>query len=103
MFSIILPIVTLIIGAILGLVASYVTHKQNINLKLLEQYFEVRKLIAREIAPLTNIDLSKKWADGELQACKNKVSILYYEHYDLLPSKVLEALMLLELSIADAN
>jgi hypothetical protein len=92
--SAMLPVVTLVIGAMIGLLASYFTHKQNINMKVLEQYFEVRKIVAKEIAPLTNIDLSKNWTEGELQSYKDRVSILYYEHYDLLPGKVLEALML---------
>jgi hypothetical protein len=103
----IISLLTLVIGAIGGAIGaiavSFFTHRQNINAKVLEQYFEIRKLISKEIAPLTNIDLSKSWQEGELRSHRDKVAILYYEHYDLLPEKVLEALMLLEMSIGDAR
>ncbi len=98
-----LSAVTLIVGWILGLISSYFIHRQNINMKIIDQYFEARKIIAKEIAPLTNIDLAKVWTKDELSSYMSRVSSLYYEHYDLLPTQVLEALMLLEICLGDPH
>ncbi|QAU45448.1 hypothetical protein [Bradyrhizobium guangzhouense] len=93
---------TFVLGAILGLLAPYFTHRHTINLKIMEQYLEARKLIAKEIAPLTNLKLPTDEAEQKLQELSNKVSTLYYEHYDLLPAEVLRALMLLDVALAGA-
>jgi len=98
-----LPVATLLLGTALGLIASYFSHRQGVNSKLLDQYFEARKLIAKEISPLTNIDLRRAWTKEELQAHWQGIASLFFENFDVLPGPVLEALMLLEICLRNPS
>lgn len=103
----ILPFLTLILGALVGLgasvVASSLQHRRSIALRLLDQYLDVRKSVADKIAPLTNIDLHSELSDDIRLEFRNTVSQLYYAHYDFLPKSVLDALILLDICLGNPD
>src|SRR5689334_3187623 len=107
MTEITLPLLTLILGALVGLgssvVASSLQHRRSIALRLLDQYLDVRKFVAEKIAPLTNIDLHSELRDDTRLQFRNTVSQLYYAHYDFLPKSVLDALILLDICLGNPD
>jgi hypothetical protein len=93
-------VLLLAVGASLGLVSSlYLNARQQrqvLTLKVLEQYFEVRKDVVTAVTPLANIGLTTSLSPDERKRYSNKVSNLFYTHYDFLPRSVLEALITLQ-------
>lgn len=102
-----LPFLTLILGALVGMgtsvIASSLQHRRSIALRLLDQYLDVRKSVANRIAPLTNLDSRAELLDHTRLEFRNNVSQLYYAHYDFLPKSVLEALILLDICLGNPD
>ncbi len=107
MDEVFLPLLTLALGALLGLgsslLASSLQHRRSIALRLLDQYLEVRKSIAETVAPLTNIDLTVELLDEDRIKHRNLVSELFYTHYDFLPKSVLDPLILLDVCLGNPD
>ena len=95
-----LPLWTLIIGTLLGLlssvIASFIQHRRSIALRLLDQFLSVRKDLANAITPLTNIILENNMSLERRIEYRDLVAELYYKHYDFLPSLVLDSLVQLQ-------
>lgn len=95
-----LPLLTLVIGALLGLFsslfASFIQHRRSIALRLLDQFLAVRKDLANAITPLTNINLDNNMPLERRIEYRDMVAELYYKHYDFLPSLVLDSLVRLQ-------
>lgn len=98
--TVILPIVTLILGAVLGFVstisAARLNHYRTIELRLLDQYLEVRKQLVDIVSDLTSIDPRSALDPIRRLNSADRVSKLFYQHYDFLPTEVLGELALLE-------
>lgn len=98
-----LPLFTLIAGAILALLstlaASYIQHRRIFAVKLLEQYLVVRQDVAATVAPLTNIKNELQLSPETWQKHKDSISMLYYQHFDFLPESVLNSLVRLQTCI----
>jgi hypothetical protein len=103
MISYILPLVTLLIGAILGLfstmIAANVRHKQDITIKLLEHYLKVRDEIVSSICTLADKTLLDSFEADKMKIYRDTVAVMYYKYYDLLPVPILEALLLLNVCL----
>ncbi len=102
-----LPVFTLIAGAILALlgtlVASYIQHRRIFAVKLVEQYLVVRQDVAATVAPLTNIKNELKLSPEIWQEHKDSISMLYYRHFDFLPESVLNSLVRLQTCIENPD
>lgn len=98
-----LPLVTLILGGILGLasslVASSVRRRHEFQIRILDQFLEVRKQVVDAVSDLTNLDTKQQFGQDERLNHRNTVSKLFYQHYDFIPQQVLEALVLLEVCL----
>ena len=94
--DVIMPLITLIIGAILGFASTvYLKHsdaKQIVTEKILNQYFDVRNDLCTELSKLAILKESEKLDISLLSAARDKISALYFEHYDFLPKEVLDEL-----------
>ena len=105
MNDVLLPLLTLLLGALLGLVsslfASSIQQRHTITLRLLDQYLNVRKSVADEVAPLTNLDLHIDLPNDERLKHRHIVSRLFYTHYDFLPKPVLNSLILLDVCLGN--
>jgi hypothetical protein len=98
-----LPILTLVGGALLGLLSSlmiaFLTHRRTISLRLLDQYLEVRKDVVDTVSDLTALDLHQPVDPQQRLDYRKTISKVFYRHFDFLPEPVLDALLLLEVCL----
>jgi hypothetical protein len=94
-----LPLLAATIGALLGLLStlwvSSMRQRQDITLKLLDQYFEVRKEIVNVVSELSNMKVTDELDSTRRVEYRYLVSKLFYKHYDFLPKPVLDSMTLL--------
>lgn len=107
MSNYLLPIMSVIIGALLGLLtsllASSIRQRQDVTLRLLDEYFQVRKELVEAITDLANINIRDHLDSSRRAEYKYITSKLFYKHYDFLPKEVLEALTLLYVCLNQPN
>ncbi len=98
--SMLIPIASLVLGALLGIltsiVSSSVQQKNNVGLKFIDTYLEVRRELVDVISPLTNIPLEREIDAAERTKKRDEVVSLFYRHFDFLPGPVLDAMVCLE-------
>lgn len=98
--SMLIPIASLVLGALLGIltsvVSSSVQQKNNVALKFIDTYLEVRRELVDVISPLTNIPLEREIDVVERTKKRDEVVSLFYRHFDFLPGPVLDAMVCLE-------
>jgi hypothetical protein len=98
--SMLIPIASLVLGALLGIltsvVSSSVQQKNNVALKFIDTYLEVRRELVDVISPLTNIPLEREIDAAERTKKRDEVVSLFYRHFDFLPGPVLDAMVCLE-------
>jgi hypothetical protein len=98
-------VLSIAIGALLGLLSttlvSTLRHRHTVTLRLLDQYFEVRKAVAETVSDLTHLEAFNEIEASHWVDYKKRVAKLYYQHYDFLPKAVLESLLLLHASLSD--
>ena len=98
--SMLIPIASLVLGALLGIltsvVSSSVQQKNNVALKFIDTYLEVRRELVDVISPLTNIPLERDIDAAERTKKRDEVVSLFYRHFDFLPGPVLDAMVCLE-------
>jgi len=99
MNSILLPLLSLAVGATLGLgssiLVSSIKQRQTVTLRLIDQFFEVRKEIVDVLSQLSDLNIHEQFTDQQLTVFQQAVSKLYYKHYDFLPPEVVESLLVL--------
>ena len=99
--TLMLPLVTLILGWLLGLSSSMVLerirHKNVFQTKIFDQYLKVREEIVGAISGLMSlVRESEDHIDYSImKEYSEKVTELYYRHYDFLPEDVLFELICL--------
>jgi hypothetical protein len=102
-----LPVITLVLGALLGLLTSVFTsaiqHRRTVVLKLLEQFLEVRKEVVNAISPFTNLDLKSNMTTESRIKHRDTVAELYYRHFDFLPLPVLDSMVRLQTCLDDPS
>ena len=95
-----IPIASLVLGALLGIltsvVSSSVQQKNNVALKFIDTYLDVRRELVDAISPLTNIPLEREIDAAERTKKRDEVVSLFYRHFDFLPAPVLDAMVCLE-------
>jgi len=100
MISTYLPLITLIIGTFLGLFSTFIIsslkQRQDVTLRLLDQFFAVRQEVVDTISELTNLRNQDLTDAKKLLEYRNAVTKLFYKSYDFLPKTVLDGLILLE-------
>lgn len=105
--DIILPVITLVAGTFLGLLTSvcisYLQHKQDITVKVIEQYFAAREQLCDQLSTLANLQVT---SSGQLEAktlaeYQENVSKLFYKYYDFLPPEVLKEMLCLYTCLSD--
>lgn len=94
-----IPLLTATVGALLGLLStlwvSSRRQRQDITLKLLDQYFDVRKEIVNVISDLSNLRVRDELDSTYRAKYRDLISNLFYRHYDFLPKPVLDSMTLL--------
>ena len=107
MNSIILPIVTLIIGTALGLISSIIANKykqhNTITEKLLDYYFSARREIVEIVGVLADLNIHAELDENERDKFRQKVASVYFRNYDFLPAPVYEALLTLHACLIDGK
>jgi hypothetical protein len=100
-----LPILTATIGALLGLLSalwlSSKRQRQDITLKLLDQYFEIRKEIVNVVSDLSNLKVRDDLDYVRRAEYRDLISKLFYKHYDFLPRPVLDSMTLLYVCLSE--
>jgi hypothetical protein len=93
------------IGALLGLLSTFwvssIRQRQDVTLRLLDQYFEVRKEIVNVVSELSNLKVTDELETPSRIEYRNLVSKLFYKHYDFLPRPVLDAMTLLYVCLSN--
>jgi hypothetical protein len=99
-----IPVITLIIGSGVGVlttvVAARMKHEQDLNIKLLEYYLKIRTEIVDTISNLCDRSLVISMSDEERSKYREKLAIMYYKYYDLLPRQALNSILLLHVSLS---
>jgi len=105
--NLVVSIALVAIGAICGLLSSLfmsATQQRNsITLKLLDGYFEVRKSIVDAVSELTSLNLTDEFDWPTRAKFRDRISKLYYMHYDFLPKIVLDSLILLNMTLENPH
>lgn len=87
------------IGALIGLLSTFwvssMRQRQDVTLRLLDQYFEVRKEVVGVVSELSNWKVTDELDSSHRIEYRNLVSKLFYKHYDFLPRPVLDSMTLL--------
>jgi hypothetical protein len=100
-----LPLIAATIGALLGLLSTLLVsskrQRQDITLKLLDQYFEVRKEIVNVVSDLSNLKVKDDLNSAQRVEYRDLVSKLFYKHYDFLPKPVLDSMTLLYVCLSE--
>lgn len=95
-----LPLLTLAAGTVLGLISTLLIstfrQRQEVTLKLLEQYLEVRAEIADAVSDLTIMSLRTELDESHRMRIRNTIAKLVYRHWDFLPHPVVHSLVLLD-------
>lgn len=101
----ILPLLAATIGALFGLFStlwvSSRRQRQDITLKLLDQYFEIRKEIVNVVSELSNLRVRDELDPIDRVRYRDEVSKLFYKHYDFLPEPVLDSMTLLYVCLSE--
>jgi len=99
MNSIALPVISLILGTILGLVSSLIVslykQRQTVTEKILDQFFIARKEIVEVLSKLADLRINYDIDDIERDEYRQKVATLYFKNIDLLPIQITNALLTL--------
>ncbi len=107
MNSYILPILSVAVGALLGLLStilvSSIRQRQDVTLRLLDQYFQVRKEIVDVVTDLANLGIHQSLEPSRQAEYRNSISKLFYKHYDFLPKDVLQSLSLLDVCLSSSH
>src|SRR5262245_55380683 len=107
MSNVTLPLLTLLIGAMLGVASSlltlFVTHRRTIGLRLLDQFFEVRKELVEAVSPLSDLRSTEGLKEDCLIKHRRLIAKLYYEHFDFLPEPVADAVVLLHAALTNPD
>lgn len=74
-------------------------HRRTVELRLLDQFLEVRKQIVQAVSDLTDVDVRVSIPEERRSELARVMSKLFYQHYDFLPPQVLEAIMLLQVAL----
>lgn len=105
MSTYLLPLLSLTVGALLGLLStlliSSIRQRQDVTLRLLDQYLQVRKEIVDEVSDLSNLDIREQFDVQHRRKYRDSISKLFYKHYDFLPEAVLESLTLLNVCLSN--
>ena len=103
--NLVAPMLTLLIGALLGLASSWfvanMKQKQTISLRLLDQYFEVRKDIVDTLVGLSNLSIYTPLSAKQRDDYRKAISKMIFKHYDFLPREVVDSLHLLYATLSD--
>jgi hypothetical protein len=85
--------VLVILGALVGFASSYalerVRRREAILSKLFEHYIKVREEVVEVVSKLAITEASSESEADSLEVASQKVSYLFYRHYDLLPRSAL--------------
>jgi len=104
--EILVPILSLVAGAALGLgssvIVSFLKQRQTVLLRLLDQYLEVRKDVVETVSDLTHIPDTLDIAEDHRAKLRDRVAKLFYQHFDFLPAEVLDSLLLLNVCLSDS-
>lgn len=102
MSVVLIPIATLVLGAFLGFLSTlYLAsqrHRNEIQLRIIDQYLAVRKELAEVASKLTYLE--KPLGDSERLTLQETVAAFFYKHYDFLPVPVLDSLALLRVTLS---
>ncbi len=107
LFVAILPVITLILGGLLGLIYNYFLerfkYQKAISSKIIDRYFYIRDEICDELSDLANLQISKPIDFDQLDNKIQRLSKLYYKYYDFLPEKVLQEINCLYACLRDPD
>jgi hypothetical protein len=107
MSAYLLPLLSLIVGALIGLfstlLASSIRQRQDITLRLLDQYLLVRREVVDAVSELSNMSIRDQFDSDEWDKHQGAISKLFYKHYDFLPKAVLDSLTLLYVCLSKPN
>ena len=99
-----LPLLSLITGAMLGFLStamgSFIRQRHDITLRLLDQYFEVRKEVVEIVSKISSRNLRDPIDSDHRNEFRDSILKLYFKHYDFLPKPVLDSLTLLYTCLA---
>lgn len=91
----------------MGLLASvciaYLQHKQDITIKIIEQYFAAREQLCDQLSALANLQVTSscKLDTATLAEYQENISKLFYKYYDFLPPEVLKEMLCLHACLSD--
>jgi hypothetical protein len=107
MSAYLLPLLSLIVGALIGLfstlLASSIRQRQDITLRLLDQYLLVRREVVDAVSELSNMSIRDEFHSDKWEKHQAAISKLFYQHYDFLPKAVLDSLTLLYVCLSKPN
>lgn len=107
MSSYLVPLLAVALGTLLGLLStllvSTMRQRQDITLRLLDQYFDVRKDVVNVVSDLSNLSIRNEIDSNRRAEYRHSVSGLFYKHNDFLPIPVLESLVLLYVCLAETK
>jgi hypothetical protein len=99
------PLATLVVGAAIGLISSLFLEKcrrmGDVSARLLDSYLELRKELCSELSDLANLRIGEPLAPEGLIDSRDRISRLYFQYYDFLPSRVLGELNCLYMCLTD--
>jgi len=103
----VIAVASLLAGAVMGLgsslVISSIRQRQEISLRLLDQYLSVRNEVVDAVSDLTHLDNHEAFDTQARESHEEKIGKLFYKHYDFLPTQVLDALLLLHVALANSQ
>ncbi len=103
--TILLPIVTLLLGAFLGVLSGLLLESRKqantVAAKVIESYLELRKQLCGELSELASLRIGALPSVDELQRKRDLISCLYYRYYDLMPRRVLQEMNCLYACLGD--
>jgi hypothetical protein len=107
MSNYVLPLLSVAVGALLALfstlVVSFMRQRQDITLRLVDQFFQVRKEIVDVVTDLANLGVRQSFEASRRAEYRDSVSKLFYKHYDFLPPEVLQSLTLLDVCLSNSG
>lgn len=101
--SILLVIAGTALGLLSSLVVSSFGQRQAVVLRLLDQYLEVRKEVVEAVSDLAHLSRDEALAEESRLKYRDSIVKLFYKHFDFLPPQVLDALLLLHVSLASSE
>jgi len=107
MNSYLIPLLSAAVGALFGIFSNFLTsavrQRQDITLRLMDQYFEVRKEVVNVVSELSDLNLKIPLDPDYRDSHRDKISKLFYKHYDFLPKQVLDSLILLNVCLEHSS